>query len=107
MPYKDKNKTRENNRVNKLARRRRTATFIKEYKRTRPCTDCGLYFYDYPEVLEFDHEGNKEFTISDYARQDKVLEEVINEIGKCELVCANCHRIRTVKKYGRGNKGDN
>ena len=100
MPYKDKEKTREHNRINRRTRRNKISSFIKEYKKTRNCRDCQLYFYDYPEVLEFDHLRDKEFAIADFSRKDNTIKEVIDEISKCELVCANCHRIRTIKKHG-------
>ena len=51
-------------------------------------------------VLEFDHvTGEKSYNISNKIGQVP-LESMMEEIGKCEIVCANCHRIRTA---GRGN----
>jgi hypothetical protein len=29
-------------------------------------------------------------------------QEILDEISKCELVCANCHAIRTFKRAARG-----
>ena len=60
-----------------------------------PCKDCGQRFPTY--CMDFDHlPGYKKiFNISKYQRQNKSLQQVINEITKCEVVCANCHRIRT------------
>lgn len=55
------------------------------------CMDCGI---NDVRVLEFDHvTGKKLGNISDLmsGKWSKVLEE----IKKCEIVCANCHRIRT------------
>lgn len=58
------------------------------------CLDCG---YQYPHfMLDFDHvRGKKEFAISSCLLKTMSLERVMNEIKKCELVCSNCHRIRT------------
>ena len=60
--------------------------------------DCGLH-PEYPQVLEFDHrpEEDKRFHISDRMASG-TMEDLIAEIAKCDIVCANCHRIRTVIK---------
>lgn len=68
--------------------------------RESPCTDCGKC-YD-PVCMDFDHViGNKHKTISSMIPIAS-LESIKTEIAKCELVCANCHRIRT---KNRGYKG--
>jgi hypothetical protein len=60
------------------------------------CQDCGGTFPDY--VLEFDHvRGEKSFTISQFISTNgsfKRLPLLHEEIAKCDVVCANCHRIR-------------
>lgn len=58
-----------------------------------PCADCGNCFP--PEAMDFDHmPGEKKFrgvaNMLSYA-----LDRLMAEIEKCELVCSNCHRIRT------------
>lgn len=58
-----------------------------------PCLDCGGAFP--PKVLEFDHRGDKLFNISDAASMGWSRNRILQEIEKCDLVCANCHRIRT------------
>lgn len=62
------------------------------------CMDCGLR-PEFAQVLEFDHRPDEEklFHISDRMVSGTV-EDLLNEIGKCDVVCANCHRIRTVTK---------
>lgn len=55
---------------------------------------CQLCGYDKNEkALEFHHINpeEKEFSLSDCAL--KKLDDVYNELRKCILVCANCHRI--------------
>jgi hypothetical protein len=63
--------------------------------RNNPCTDCGDMF---PVVcMEFDHvpeRGPKSFTISTHFYW-KAWDVVLAEIAKCDLVCSNCHKIRT------------
>lgn len=65
--------------------------------------DCGLH-PEYLAVLEFDHRPNevKSFNISSRMYSGKI-EDLIAEIEKCDIVCANCHRIRTTKRkqYGQ------
>ena len=63
--------------------------------RDRPCTDCKQSF---PVVcMDFDHvRGKKKFNIGKaFSRPKKAI---LKEIAKCEVVCSNCHRIRTYKR---------
>jgi hypothetical protein len=69
------------------------ARYIKTYKEITPCADCGDCFPYY--VMDFDHLGDKSFAISRYKTVTNSLERVREEIAKCELVCSNCHRVRT------------
>ncbi len=74
------------------------ASFIEDYKKTRVCMDCGFKGSKCPQVLEFDHLRDKKFEISLHKRYILSLDRLKEEIEKCELVCANCHRIRTVQR---------
>ena len=65
--------------------------FIDSFKRS-PCLDCGLVFPPY--VMDFDHvRGRKLRNVSLCVAYPKA--KILAEIKKCELVCSNCHRIRT------------
>ena len=61
-----------------------------EYLNEHPCVDCGNTDV---RVLDFDHiRGEKRFNIS-----EGILlkwKDIIKEIDKCDIRCANCHRIR-------------
>jgi hypothetical protein len=75
-------------------RRRRAAEFIDAVK-SGPCTDCKQTFP--PCVMDFDHiRGTKVADIS--SMRGSSIERIAAEIAKCELVCANCHRIRTFNR---------
>ena len=74
-------------------RRARTALLL-EYFATHPCVDCGE---SDALVLEFDHLRDKSFEIA-AALVDRSWERILEEIAKCEVVCANCHRRRTVRR---------
>lgn len=68
--------------------------FIESLKARTPCSDCGQKFP--PECMDYDHVGdNKVMSVSKMIGSKHSVEEVFAEIDKCELVCANCHRIRT------------
>lgn len=72
--------------------RRRAQDLINKLKAV-PCADCGV---EYPPcVMQFDHvRGEKAFTIGGYGITLGV-ERLIAEIAKCDVVCANCHALRT------------
>lgn len=66
---------------------------IKETKSV-PCMDCGVSYPPY--VMDFDHRDpdQKEFVISRMTNSGNIT-AVKKEIAKCDVVCSNCHRIRT------------
>jgi len=64
---------------------------ILAYFKTHFCVDCGEKD---PLVLEFDHQGNKEYNISSMAKNNCTWELVEKEIAKCDVRCSNCHRRR-------------
>lgn len=62
------------------------------------CKDCSETD---PIVLEFDHvRGNKRNHVSKLLAQGSSWGSILQEIAKCDVVCANCHRRRT---YTRSN----
>ena len=64
------------------------------YKMLHPCADCDC---GDPRVLEFDHvRGDKAFNLQ--SAKTKPLIKILEEILKCDVVCANCHRLRTQKR---------
>lgn len=62
----------------------------------KPCKDCGKKYPHY--VMEFDHLGDKEFSISNGTLRCLSKKRILEEMSKCELVCANCHRERTYRR---------
>lgn len=67
-----------------------------------PCVDCGQSFD--PVCMDFDHlpEFTKSMDISLMMRHRFSWEKILAETRKCEVVCANCHRLRT---KARGHLG--
>lgn len=83
------------NKEDYLARNKRvvseTRGWLVAYKTGKPCTDCGGVFHHV--AMDFDHLGDKLFDVSDMIKHGK--KKILEEIAKCELVCSNCHRVRT------------
>jgi hypothetical protein len=105
--YKNKNKKDglnpqckqcHNDRVN--ARKLKHRKFLWEYKLSKGCAHCG--YDELPYVLEFDH---IDLSSKDDARRGSwaidagwSMERIKNEINKCQILCANCHAIKTYKE---------
>lgn len=59
-----------------------------------PCTDCGNQYPRY--VMEWDHaRGTKLFNIGSKSYNSPHSKKLQDELAKCDLVCANCHKART------------
>ncbi len=67
---------------------------VRVIKEASPCVDCEKSYPYY--VMQFDHVGtDKVGSIASMISRHKGREAVFAEIAKCELICANCHAIRT------------
>jgi hypothetical protein len=75
---------------------RERAAYLVRFFAEHPCVDCGERD---PLVLEFDHLRDKSFVIAKGLR-DHSWQAVLDEIDKCAVVCANCHRRRTALRAG-------
>lgn len=84
----------------KIARERIKA-YIRDYLKANPCVDCGEAN---TIVLEFDHIRDKDFNISDATRKGVSMKKLKDEIAKCEVRCANCHRKKTYERNGSTHK---
>ena len=95
--YKKSERRKKQVRKNDKAAVQRTRTFIAEYLKNHPCIDCG---YSNILALEFDHLRDKKFEIADKISTAISKEKIQQEINKCEVVCSNCHKIRTSDRMG-------
>lgn len=70
--------------------------FLTEFKLKNGCADCG--YRKSAEALDFDHlpGTTKRFCVSQV--NGRSWKQIMSEIAKCEVVCANCHRIRTAQR---------
>ena len=72
---------------------------LLEYLSHKCCIDCGEKD---PVVLDFDHRNfeEKQNSISEMIlRYQKSWVTIQEEIDKCDVRCANCHRRRTAKQF--------
>lgn len=86
-------KNRDNIIIKRKQSRGKIRKVINEIKENTPCMDCGIKYPYY--VMDFDHLRDKKFQISRVTAKGITIEKALLEIKKCDLVCANCHRIRT------------
>ena len=85
--------------------------WLNRFKEKQGCLDCKNKYPCY--VLDFDHRDvfNKKFGICTSNGIKSNLKVLIQEVRKCDVVCSNCHRIRThnnkeniLKKVWNDNK---
>ncbi len=93
---KNKDYYKSKSKVSKLKHRGWNRAFVDRVKRIFGCVDCGE---PNPIVLEFDHvKGEKIGNISDMVHRPLCIKTIKEEIRKCEVRCANCHRKETYKR---------
>jgi hypothetical protein len=73
----------------------RNIAFVRAILERTPCIDCGV---NDPQVLEFDHVGDKTRAVSDLVYREASLDRLRQEINQCEVRCANCHRRQTAAR---------
>jgi hypothetical protein len=76
--------------------RLRNRQFVLQYLLQHPCVDCGE---SDPIVLDFDHQRDKKKGVASMM-ESATTEALQEEILKCEVRCANCHRRKTAKDRG-------
>jgi predicted HNH restriction endonuclease len=105
MPYKDESvrkafhklRSRKHYLENQAEIRERNAQTRKNkredwhaFKSTLKCTNCG---FSHPAVLDFHHIDRKDKKSVHKLAQNSNYKAAIEEIKKCVVLCANCHRI--------------
>jgi hypothetical protein len=76
--------------------KKRNRKYVEDYLKNHPCVDCGEKDII---VLEFDHVKDKKvINISKSVNSGWSIERIKQEIEKCEVRCANCHRRVTHKR---------
>ena len=79
-------------------RRKVKKDMIDNIKLTSGCVDCG--YSDNTAALDFDHvRGEKRHNVANMLTlSDEIL---LAEIEKCEVRCANCHRVRSSEQLAQ------
>lgn len=71
--------------------------WLYKYKEARGCDSCGYSIHGV--ALDFDHIDPTEKSFNISARLcNSTLQRLFKEIRKCRLLCANCHRIKTLEE---------
>ena len=89
----------ENKKRHRARTKENQRKFVEWYHSLKdgPCVDCQMKFH--PVAMQWDHRPDLE-KIGDLGtlklRGNKQL--ILDEIKKCELVCSNCHSIRTYQR---------
>jgi 5-methylcytosine-specific restriction endonuclease McrA len=111
MPYKDasvrkayhKQQSRKHYEANREEiiqknndKKKEERTKFRTFKSTLKCTICG---FNHPAALDFHHEDptKKEGNIHRFVSNGQ-FKKVYEEITKCVVLCANCHRIHHYKE---------
>ncbi len=106
MPYKDKaeqllcqnrwySRNKEKERLRIYTRRNSIRDWYKSYKQTLSCSECHENDW---RCLDFHHRDAKakKFTVSLARRSGVSIKTLLDEISKCDVLCANCHRKKTI-----------
>lgn len=105
MPIKDPEKRRiyareyrkkniEKARATLLENKRKMREETRRIREESVCIDCRVMYPYY--VLDFDHRPNEK-KLGNIAQLINTLDWKLlrAEMAKCDIVCANCHRVRT------------
>jgi hypothetical protein len=94
VSYYARNRAQEIDRVR--TRQAATLEFLRELRRV-PCADCGGTFEPYQ--MDFDHRdpAQKSFQMTDGRAMLMNRDRLLAEIAKCDVICANCHAIRSAR----------
>lgn len=73
-----------------------SARQIVKNAKSRPCMDCGQSYPFY--VMDLDHRDPATKTDAiNHLTKDGQIVKLREELAKCDVVCANCHRERTYR----------
>jgi hypothetical protein len=110
MPFKDPKRRneyrkwlyqrdRKKNVMAVRARKRELGKWFFDYKKNLKCEMCGE---NHPATIDFHHKNGEEKDngVSYFVYNGYSVKRVIEEIEKCQILCANCHR----KVHFKNNK---
>jgi len=94
-------KVHENRRIASNVQRAKTRQLVNQIKNS-PCIDCGLLYE--PVCMDFDHLDTTTRYCMEFSQLRGSTNKILEEIKKCELVCSNCHRVRTYERKMKNKK---
>lgn len=85
--------------IERVTRRQAATTAFLRELREVPCADCGGRFAGHQ--MDFDHRvpAEKKFWLCSSRAALKSRAQLLAEAAKCDVVCANCHRLRTRRRH--------
>lgn len=93
-----KSKVYKRTHVYRSRRKNQIRAFVKRVKSILGCCKCGIKDW---RCLDFDHvREKKEFGIAESVAYSFTIKRVKIEMRKCQILCANCHRIKTLTERG-------
>ena len=75
---------------------RRRREILDRYKISKGCIDCG--YNNNPYALQWDHRDPSDKIFTPHRMASYSIKNIILEARKCDIRCANCHTIRSVKE---------
>ena len=88
--------------ANSEAIKNRNLEYIREYRETHPCIDCGENRW---WVLDFDHRNSAEKLYNVSRMRYNTIAKIQIEIEKCDIRCKNCHADRHHQDLLKAHKG--
>jgi len=92
--HDNKEKCAQQGREYYLKKRKDYISLVVQLK-SGPCVDCKQTFH--PAAMEFDHRESSPKNQSISAMRSHSIEAILDEVSRCDLRCASCHRIRHLK----------
>ena len=82
-------------RLRAIEQRAKARQYVIDQKTGKACVDCGVVYPHY--VMDWDHRGDdtKVSSVAKMVSLGRPVSVIADEIAKCDLRCANCHRIKT------------
>lgn len=68
---------------------------LDRFKRIKGCNNCG---FNNADALQFDHLRDKIANVTTMVAQTAPWKRIKNEVSKCQILCANCHQIKTKRE---------
>lgn len=95
-------KQRQLRRTTMRKAKRKGSAFANRVKLRYGCAECGYKLH--PVALHFNHidVADKLTDVSTLVNTGRPLNEIKDEMRKCNILCANCHAIHTSKQHKQG-----